>query len=183
LRFSYSDVDRLVSLASGGLSSFGLKQKDMVAILMDNSPEYIISYFAILRAGCIAVPVNTFLTPAEVEFIINDSSSRLLIYSDSFITNVNEIRKKVDSLRIAAFNEIPQLDGDIQPVDDDEVAVLLYTSGTTGFPKGAMLTHRNLISNAEACMKVMRVTYRDKILLFLPLFHSQLQNPRCHPLI
>jgi long-chain acyl-CoA synthetase len=171
-RYSYSDVERLVSLASGGIASFGLKQKDRIAILMDNSPEYIISYFAILRAGCIAVPVNTFLTPEEVSYIINNSSARLLIYSDSFIAHVNEITKKVESLMVAAFNEIPQLDGDIQPVDDDEVAVLLYTSGTTGFPKGAMLTHRNLISNAEACMKFMRVTKRDKILLFLPLVHS-----------
>jgi len=171
-KFSWSDVERLVLLVSGGLSSLGLKQKERVAILMDNSPEYIISYFAILRAGCVAVPVNTFLTPEEVSYIINDSSSRVLIYSDSFITQVNEISKKVDSLRVAAFNEIPQLVGDVQPVDEDEVAVLLYTSGTTGFPKGAMLTHRNLISNAEACMKVMRVTDRDNILLFLPLFHS-----------
>ena len=83
-RLSYSDLERLVVLTSGGLSSLGLNKNDRVAILMDNSPEYIISYFAILRAGCIAVPVNTFLTPEEISYIINDSSASVLIYSDNF---------------------------------------------------------------------------------------------------
>jgi long-chain acyl-CoA synthetase len=171
-KLSYSEVDNLVSVCAGGLKALGLKTQERVAILMENRPEYIISYFAIIRAGGVAVPINTFLTPDEISYILNDSACRILIYGDSFISHIKKIKNSTPDLKAIAFGEIPQQESEPCVVNDNETAVLLYTSGTTGFPKGAMLTHVNLISNAEASMKAMNVSYKDRILLFLPLFHS-----------
>jgi long-chain acyl-CoA synthetase len=178
-RLVYSEIDKLVSETAGGLKALGLANRDRAAILMDNCPEYIISYFAILRAGGVAVPINTFLTPDEISYIINDSNCRFLIYSKPFSSHAGKVKNKILSLKAVDFGELPTpapittlLKKSEVELNDEEVAVLLYTSGTTGFPKGAMLTHNNLISNAEACMKAMNVSHKDRILLFLPLFHS-----------
>ncbi len=169
---TYSELDSFVNDVTGGLIALGLRNRDRVAILMSNCPEYIVLYFAILRAGGIAVPINTFLTPEEISYIINDSNCRILIYNNPFVTHIEKIKSKIPSLTSVAFGEIPKRSAEPYTNNDDEVAVLLYTSGTTGFPKGAMLTHKNLISNARACMMAMDVSRKDKILLFLPLFHS-----------
>ncbi|MBI5739303.1 MAG: long-chain fatty acid--CoA ligase [Nitrospirae bacterium] len=171
-KITYAGMDDGVSRAAGGLVALGLKAGDRTGILMDNCPEYIVSYFAILRAGGVAVPLNTFLTPEELSFILNDSGCRLLIYGSRFVPYAEILGKQVPGLIVTDFRGIPGGEAGPSCADQDDLAVLLYTSGTTGFPKGAMLTHRNLISNAEACKKVMHLSGRDRILLFLPLFHS-----------
>lgn len=170
-RYSYFDIDRLVTLTAGGLRTLGLAEGDRAAILMENCPEYIISYFAIQRAGGIAVPINTFLTPDEILFIVNDSGCRMVICGRDFSETIGQVEDAL-SAGIVLFDEIPQDEAEPHIGSADDTAVFLYTSGTTGFPKGAMLTHRNLISNVESCMGVMRLSCRDRVLLFLPLFHS-----------
>jgi long-chain acyl-CoA synthetase len=171
-QISYSELDRLVSLGAGGLQSFGLGAGGRAAILMDNCPEYVISYFAIIRAGGIAVPINTFLVPDEISYILNDSGCTVLIYSASFSSHIEKIKDKVPELKAFKFDEIPRAQPELSNSSENDLAVLLYTSGTTGFPKGAMLTHRNLLSNAQAIMDVVQLSSKDRILLFLPLFHS-----------
>ena len=171
-KLSYSEIDNLVTLSAGGLKSLGLKPEGRVAILMENCPEYIISYFAILRAGGIAVPVNTFLTAREISYILNDSGSEILLYSKMYSSHIEKIKDNVPELRAFAFDEVPQQEAEPYAGAGEDIAVLLYTSGTTGFPKGAMLSHKNLISNAEASVKTLLVSQRDRFLLFLPLFHS-----------
>jgi len=171
-RLSFSETDRLVRLAAGGLRALGLNTAGRAAILMENCPGYIVSFFAILRAGGIAVPVNSFLTPEEISYILNDCNCRILVYGSGFSQHVEKIRKSVPGLKAVLFDEIPRREAGTYSGDAGDTAVLLYTSGTTGFPKGAMLTHKNLISNAEACIKVIQVSQRDRVLLFLPLFHS-----------
>jgi long-chain acyl-CoA synthetase len=171
-KLSYSEADRLVGLCAGGLRAIGLEARGRAAILMENCPEYIISYFAVLRAGGIIVPVNTFLTPDEVSYILRDSCSKILIYSEGFSSHTEKIKGSVPGLTALKFGEIPTAETGPSGVSDSDVAVLLYTSGTTGFPKGAMLTHTNLVSNAEASVKALQVSQRDRFLLFLPLFHS-----------
>jgi len=172
-RYTYSEIDDWVSLLAGGLLKNGLVEGGRVAILMENCPEYIITYFAILRAGGIAVPINTMLTPEEISYILNDSGSETLIFSKGLSDKVEKVRERNPRVNICLFDDLPRVKIPAEnDYKDDEVAVLLYTSGTTGFPKGAMLTHSNLISNAEACKKAMDITSMDRILLFLPLFHS-----------
>jgi len=171
-KLSYSEADRLVSLCAGGLRVLGLHVQGRAAILMENCPEYIVSYFAILRAGGITVPVNTFLTPDEISYILRDSGTKILIYSDGFSSHIEKIKGSVPGVTALKFNEIPREETVPVHTFDSDVAVFLYTSGTTGFPKGAMLTHANLVSNAEASVKALQVSRRDRFLLFLPLFHS-----------
>ena len=171
-KYTYLEIDRLVSLTAGGLQELGLRIKDRIAILMSNCPEYIISYFAGLRAGGIVVPVNSFLTPKEVSYILMDSGCKILICSRDFRSYAGEIKKHLPDIKILTFDEIPQKEAKPYAGYEKETAVHLYTSGTTGFPKGVMLTHLNLKSNVEAFMKIIRVTNRDRMLLFLPLFHS-----------
>lgn len=171
-KISYSEIDELVSLGAGGFISAGLKPHERAAILMDNCPEYIVAYFSILRAGGIAVPLNTFLTADEILYILKDSACTVLVYSDRFSSRIEDIRKKMPDVNAVTFRDLPESDVRFEAGEDSDTAVLLYTSGTTGFPKGVMLTNRNLRTNAEACMKVMRLSARDRILLFLPLFHA-----------
>ncbi len=170
--YSYAEINRMATLAAGGLKAEGLKINDKAAILMENCPEYIILYFAILRAGGVVVPVNTFLEPNEISYILNDSGCTMLFYSNKFLSHIERIRDKDRNVKTLSFDELPQQATEQGPVDENDVAAFLYTSGTTGFPKGAMLTHRNLLSNAQACIEAMNVTHRDKVLLFLPLFHA-----------
>ena len=171
-KVSYSEANRLVDLCAGGLSSIGVKPYERVAILMHNCPEYIIVYFSIIRTGAIAVPINTFLTAGEISYILSDAGCKILVYDESFSYCIDDIKKNITGLNALTFDDIPQLHSNSHNGSDNDTAVLLYTSGTTGFPKGAMLTHRNLITNVEACSKVMELSRRDRILLFLPLFHS-----------
>ena len=171
-KFTYSEIDRLVSHIAGGLRELGLNVKDRAAILMENCPEYIISYFAVLRAGGVVVPLNTLLTAEEISYILRDSGCKMLIHGINFKTRANEIIKSIPDINALMFDEIPQKTAQPYTGDDNETAVLLYTSGTTGFPKGAMLSHNNLISNVEACTKVLHLSHKDRVLLFLPLFHS-----------
>ena len=169
---TYADMDNSASLCAGGISALEVKPGDRVAILMKNCPEYIISYFAIIRAGAIAVPINSFLTPDEVTYILKDCGCSLLIYDGSFADHEAKVKSSMDSLNSVMFDDIPEKEAEFTEGNNDDVAVFLYTSGTTGFPKGAMLTNNNLISNADASREVMDVVHKDRFLLFLPLFHS-----------
>ena len=169
---TYSEINNSASLCAGGMNALNVRSGDRVAILMKNCPEYIISYFAIIRAGAIAVPINTFLTPDEVMYILNDCGCSLLIYDGSFAGHEAKVKERIRSLNSVMFDDIPQHDIGLDEGKADDVAVFLYTSGTTGFPKGAMLTNKNLISNAEASREVMDIVHKDRFLLFLPLFHA-----------
>jgi long-chain acyl-CoA synthetase len=171
-KITYYELNTLVSEKAGGLRLLGLNTGDRVAVLMENCPEYIISYFSILRAGGVSVPVNTFLTPVEVEYIVRDSGVKILIYGQLFVSHAEEIKKCIPEITVIRYDEIPHQHFDSHNEYGDDTAVILYTSGTTGTPKGAMLTHNNLLSNAEACKMAMHLLPSDRILVFLPLFHS-----------
>jgi long-chain acyl-CoA synthetase len=169
---TYAEMDNRAGLCAGGIYALGVGPGDRVAILMKNCPEYIIAYFSIIRAGAIAVPINTFLTPDEVIYILNDCACRLLIYDESFAGHEMRVKESIRTLNSVMFDDIPENKAEFHTGSDDDIAVFLYTSGTTGFPKGAMLTNRNLISNAQASREVMDIVHKDRFLLFLPLFHS-----------
>jgi len=186
-KINYRALDTAVSAIACGLTDLGIKQNERVAIFLDNCPEFIISYFAVIKASLIAVPVNYMFKMEEVKFILSDSQATCLITCRPYSEMAEELRLRVESLKYIITttkvkNEIPDFPGlykaehsitSILPnPNPQKLAVILYTSGTTGLPKGAMLTHHNLITNALDCSKAIKVTPKDTFICILPLFHS-----------
>ena len=168
------EVDRLASALRGA----GISDGDRVAIGMHNVPEFAYSYFGILRAGAVAVPLNAFLTKAEVGKILTDAGARAAVTAPPFEDVVRSAQDDVSSLEtIFSIREWKSLaPEEVPPVEPstggDDLAVLSYTSGTTGEPKGAMLSHGNLLANLHQQMKVPQTAREDDVFfLALPLFH------------
>ena len=167
----------------------GIKSRDKIAMIVGNSEEFMISLFAITKIGAVAVPINTFLKHEEFEYIVNDSEAKMLISSPSlaketknllFSTTVEKIvwTESYDELddKNYSFTEITQSseahEQFLTPPALDDLACIVYTSGTTGKPKGAMLSYRNLFSNSWSGQKAFKINEKDRFLVFLPMFHS-----------
>jgi long-chain acyl-CoA synthetase len=172
-----------------GLTVRGIGKGDRVALYCINSAEFAISYFGILMTGATVVPINVLLNPKEIAYILDDAGARALFYHQALERGVDAVRGLVPSLElcvgagdgpgrsadllwedlIAAPGEPP--DPPIEPRED--VAAILYTSGTTGQPKGVMLTHHNLASNVASAARGLQLEPgHDVILVVLPMFHS-----------
>ena len=155
----------------------GIKPRDKVILLYENSINFYIAYFGILQAGAVIVPINIFLKQKEIEHIVDDCEPKAIVVSSEFHEKVNEIKtKKTFIITEKDINELKK-SNDEQPycLEDDELVVLLYTSGTTGVPKGVMLSSRNIITNILQALS--RLTLEsERVLAVLPLFHSFAQN-------
>jgi len=185
-KISYKALDESSSHLASGLIHLGIKKQEKVALFLDNCPEFVISYYAILKAGAVAVPVNYMFKIEEAKYILQDSEAVCLITSRVYADMAEELRLRSDYLKniitttkarddMLDFNRVKKSDsGILERVssDPDDLAVLLYTSGTTGNPKGAMLTHYNLISNALDSLNAIKVTHKEVFICILPLFHS-----------
>jgi len=176
-KYSFRDMDRLASLFASHLLGRGMERGERVAILSGNRHEYVAAYFGIIRAGGIVLPVNNLLTHEEVDFILTDAGVRTVFYDEECAGTMRRLEEnrayRCFSLTAvaggpAALFALP----DRSQTAIDDVSTILYTSGTTGRPKGALLTHRNLLANATAGTQAFRVTGRDRFVVFLPLFHS-----------
>ena len=186
-KLTFQQLNEAVNKVAQGLRTLGLAKGDRVGILGENCPEYIIGYFAVLKLGGIVVPINNFLTGSEIKYIANDCQIKLLLTSQKFLKTVQPVLSQMESIKhVVVMDESEQpdqisfakllesgspdnLQGDVSAED---LAVFIYTSGTTGHPKGAMLTHKNLVSNVQDCAQAIHVVAQDKFLLFLPMFHS-----------
>ncbi len=179
---SYQELDRAARGVAQALRDRGLAPGDHVAIMVPNVPEFTIAYFGILYAGCTVVPLNVLLTAPEVAYHVTDSASKLLIAHPQFGAPAREGAAEAGVALVWA-------DGDEQPLlrelsatepvagvhatAADDTAVILYTSGTTGKPKGAELTHANLLLNCALVMpRLLPLAPDDVALAALPLFHS-----------
>ena len=164
--------DRVDSFASF-LMSRNVKPGEPVAILCHNSPDYIASYFGILRAGAVVLPLNNLLVHGEVDYILKDAGVALCFYDEACCTTVEKLPKAGRSF--FRHSDIPaSLEATVPPRNRtaDDISTILYTSGTTGSPKGALLTHRNFIANAHAAAAAIHISPNDRFVVFLPLFHS-----------
>jgi long-chain acyl-CoA synthetase len=154
-----------------------LQPGERVALWLKNCPEFIPSYFGILLAGGVVVPINNFLKPDEVSFIVRDAGVRILIADESLAENIQKLNSLLPELRCLRAEQISPASarpdsaiGD-QKLESD-LAVLVYTSGTTGHPKGAMLSHGNLLANVESCRRELAAVDHDRFVVLLPMFHS-----------
>ncbi len=163
LRLSYRELRHRVAAFDASLDALGLAAGDVVAVLALNSAAHLVSWLAIPRSGRVLNDLNVRLAPAELEFIVNDSGARALIVDDVFLElgrKLADACEMVEHLIYAGAGAAPDgcllfaelcevAGGPPATVDPDAVAGIFYTGGTTGLPKGAMLTHRNLVANAK----------------------------------
>ncbi|MHB8174455.1 MAG: long-chain-fatty-acid--CoA ligase [Nitrospirota bacterium] len=197
-KITYRELDSLSTAFANSLMSLGLQRGGTAAILLNNSPEFVVAYFGIVKAGAAAVPLNTFLTVPEIEYILSDCGAKILVTAPEFNDRTSALTGGIEIISTGdggAFEtptlypsmpsfHLPLLAAEAGPkgrtgvgegAGEDEAnlpAAILYTSGTTGKPKGVVLTHNNLLSNAESCIKMFKVTRKDRFLLFLPMFHA-----------
>ena len=169
-QFTYSEFVQAVGRAAGMLASHGVGKGDVVSLLLPNSVEYIVAYFACWRLGALAGPVNGHLKTQEIEYVVSNSESKLMLVNSEFLAKVDGSRvpvKVFDSERQAGegFTEVR---AEIELQDE---AIIIYTSGTTGKPKGCLLTHGNVIANARQISTWLGFTEQDRLLTVMPLFH------------
>lgn len=193
---TWSDLESRVDRVAAGLVALGLAPGERIGLALGNTVDFVCVYFATLRAGLVSVPLNTGYTGREVSALLGDSGSRALVATEA-----------VAALALAAGAALPDLrhvlvgDGGVAPagaltldaVTDratgagpveattggEDLAVLIYTSGTSGTPKGAMLSHRALLANLDQLSRISPpvLTPDDRVLLVLPLFHIYGLNP------
>ena len=174
---TWADLDAQVSAAARGLLALGLAAGDRVAVHLGNTPEFVVVYFGALRAGLVALPVNNGYTAAELTHVFADSGTAAVVTgatTAALVEGLPAAPAHVVVVGSPSYEGLVAGSGTFESVGGGEdLAVVLYTSGTSGRPKGAMLTHRALLSNLEQGARIDPpvVSHDDVMLLVLPLFH------------
>jgi len=196
----FAAFDRISDRIAAALARRGIRKGDRIGLYCINSDWFPLAYFGILKAGAVVVPINLLLNPKEVAFILNDAGARALFYHAVFTPAVTALRPLVPDIAFCVcigapaapaapaataapaappnipWSEFAEAEGPAPVVafnPAEDLAAILYTSGTTGRPKGAMLTHRNLVSNIRSTLQAMHVQPgEERFLVILPLFHA-----------
>ena len=184
---TYAQLDRLSQAAADYLQQSGLQQGQRVALMLPNTPAFVVWYYAVLRLGAVAVSVSTRLTPREVGYVVSDCGATSVIALGDTLQEME--RELTPDVTIRVATGIDGVDVAGQPLtvdsqskstwvdaDPDAAALILYTSGTTGFAKGATLSHRNVRTNVCAFNHLCGMESSDRMLLAVPLFHCFGQN-------
>lgn len=196
---TYAELDGAVTKFASGLEKLGVKKGDHIALVLGNTPHFVIGLYGALRLGATVIPINPIYTPDEIGYIVNNGDVRAIITLDLLVPLFEKMNAHLPNVEHIIACETPQgassgfdissltispklksfsgviSSGDLTFVgpelEEDDVAVILYTSGTTGKPKGAMLTHKNLYSNARDIAEYLKITDQDKVITTLPMFH------------
>jgi len=190
--FDYATVDLFARMFAGALRNLGVQPGEHVALVLPNAPQFTVAYFGCHYAGNPVVPLNVLLTADELAYHLKDSAAAAVITWDLFLPAVQEAAARTPGVRHvvvakADFDDLSAPDGvhnltalvaaaapvaEPHPTTVDDTAVVLYTSGTTGRPKGAQLTHANLLANAEVAAGLVDLEPDTVALVALPLFHA-----------
>ena len=184
--YTYGDIDAVSARFANVLTELGVRPDDRVAVQVPKSIEALMLYLATLRVGAIFLPLNTGYTPAEVETFLVDAAPRLFVCDPDAEAELRPVAGRAGAGSRPWASGAPRCLGrhagrpgpcgirklPTVPRNADDLAALLYTSRTTGRSKGAMLTHENLRSNAEALMAIWRFAAADALLHALPIFHT-----------
>ena len=196
---TYGEFEQTVGRFAVALQQLGVKKGDHVAFLLGNTPHFLISLYATMRLGATAIPINPTYTKDEISYILQNGDVKTVIALDLLLPLVEvgvnvlpmvetyiicetspDVGEKYNQLSSKAkekaflFSQIlGQATSTVDPVEvkEDDVAIILYTSGTTGQPKGAMLTHQNLYSNARDVGHYLEMSFEDRVIATLPVFH------------
>ncbi|HPH42074.1 MAG TPA: long-chain fatty acid--CoA ligase [Syntrophorhabdaceae bacterium] len=193
--FTYAQLNSRVNKLSNLLLDRGIKKGDRVGVLLRNCLEYIEIFFALSKIGGILVPLNWRLAIPELEFIMQDSGTDFIIFEDSFLENAEKLRKKIrisNCISCSIGGVSKNKDGiswatdyqssvgvypDTEPITpvfsgEDDPHILMYTSGTTGLPKGVVLSHRKTFFNVLNASQYFDLSRNDRLIVARPLFHS-----------
>lgn len=177
---TYRDLYRRACALSSELKAKGVNPRDRVLLFFENSIEFYIGYFAILHAGAVVAPLNTFLGERELVHIMKDAQPTLMIASSALLERIKNMPPLnipiVTEADMPAVKQDEVIDETIIECKPDELAALLYTSGTTGLPKGVMLSSRNMMSNVLQALTRYEPGTHEIVFGVLPLFHSFAQN-------
>ncbi len=186
---TFRELDIESNSIANTLLSMGFRPKDKVATLFFNDVDLILAYFALLKIGVQVVPINFRLAPPEIEYIMNHSEAKGLIYEKHFSQSIDSITKNLKGVchyiisdaggsNQVCFEDLKQ--GNTNPprisIKDDDFSFLMYTSGTTGRPKGVMITHYNSLWNALSLCITSELKHKDIVLNPMPLFHGGALN-------
>ena len=177
--FSYATLLAQSGAVAAALTGrFGVKPGDRVGLWLKNRPEFILAVFGVLGADAVLVPINNFLKPDEVNYILKDAGIDVVITDDELAVHAPALLAASPQLKIFKSKNFAALNPSSEPAirhrsrSEKDLAVIIYTSGTTGRPKGAMLSHGNLLHNVESCRIVLETVQEDRLAVLLPLFHS-----------
>lgn len=178
-QWTYQDLHGRAGTFAGALRTWGLQPGERVALYLGNSPDFLAAYLGTHLAGGVVVPVNTQYRRGELRHIFDDAGVRLCLTDEERRPEIEGVREDLPELEaiIETGEELDAFLGDAGPFDpelpgEEDLAVVAYTSGTTGRSKGAMLLHGSLVANAAAVCEAWRWTSDDHLLLTLPLFHT-----------
>ncbi|MDN4071863.1 long-chain-fatty-acid--CoA ligase [Fictibacillus terranigra] len=186
--YTYYEVNQRVNQLSRGLQEAGIEKGDRVGYLAPNTSEMYEGFYGVLQLGAVMVPLNTRLTPEDYLYILNHSGTKVLFVHHELVNQIEPVRNQLTAVEeiivhgleqdkdglIAYEKWLDQFDTaavDRPEMDENDLATLLYTSGTTGKPKGVMLSHRSNFLHALTSMHHLRVSDRDVLLHVLPMFH------------
>jgi len=194
-KFTYKELDEFSSRFACALIDLGVVKGDRVALFLRNSPQFVIAYFGVLKADAVVTAVNPLYREEELKCQLCDSGARTIVVLDVLCPIVEKIKDQTllknvivvtdsyskrtankTSLDVLNFGNLSKKEDEGKPLDlllklEEDLAVLQYTGGTTGTPKGVMLTHVNLVSNALAFASWLKGTSSDVFLSVLPFFH------------
>lgn len=184
LRMNFEQMNKRANQLAAAMARLGVGKGDRVALLALNEPEYYDMLFGMGKIGAVLVPINYRLAAPEVSFILSDSGAKALVFSKEYVEVVNTVRQEARGLKLAAIMDNPpewaasykkllDLESDQEPKlqgGGDDTLVIMYTSGTTGRPKGAMLTHNNFYCTSVSLHVTLGYT-GEIFLIPLPLFH------------
>ncbi|MGY1837014.1 4-coumarate--CoA ligase family protein [Blastococcus sp. SYSU DS0510] len=180
---THGQLAQYVDRVAANLHARGLRKGDVVAVFCPNTPWFPVVFHGIAAAGCVMSPINSLYTPDEIAFQLKDSGAKILITIGLFLDRATAAAEKTPLDEIIVLDgaeghanlfdllgaDAPSVQVDIDPAND--LVTLPYSSGTTGLPKGVMLTHRNLVANVAQCRPLIRLGEDERIIAVLPFFH------------
>ena len=189
--WQYTDLEQETARLARFLTDAGIQKGERVAVQVDKTPQALFLYLACLRAGFIYLPLNTAYTESELAYFIENAEPAAVVCRSKSLTSFQQIAEDKGVRHFYTLEDAPEYnllqlsaataaEFDSVPCNKDDVAVILYTSGTTGRPKGAMITHGNLAANGLALKQIWGFTRDDVLLHALPIFHIHGLFVACH---
>jgi len=173
---TYGELDIAVTRAARRLIALGLNKGDRVAAYGVNSDAYVVAFLACARAGLVHVPINYALVGDELRYLLDQSGSRVVLVDPALTATLDSVRGDLTIEHVISLPDVLGTDGDgseLEPAaDSTDLAQLLYTSGTTSKPKGAMMSHGALVAEYVSCVIALGFTQDDDPLLVMPMYHS-----------